>query len=64
MESLAQTVVLLALFSTIAGGLIGAGLGLLISSRFKTSRSISLITGLVAGGLSGFFLLPLIGRLS
>ena len=64
MESLARTVVLLVLFTTIAGGLMGAGLRLAASNFFKIPRAGSILIGIVIGGVIGFFLLPLIGRLS
>ena len=60
MESLARTVVLLVLFTTIAGGLIGAGLGLVASNFFNTPKTGSILIGIIAGCVIGFFLLPFI----
>ncbi|MFM7129971.1 MAG: hypothetical protein ACKO5E_07885 [bacterium] len=60
MESLARTVVLLVLVSTIAGGLIGAGLGLVASDFFEIPKTGGVLLGLIAGSLIGFFLLPFI----
>lgn len=64
MESLARLVVILVVATTIAGGIIGAGLGLIISRYLNLPRSGSLWVGLLLGMILGFLLLPIIGRLS